>query len=199
MRFPRSFYIPKHGTTRITPKGLNAEIFAYESFNQHAQAIRYYALAFAGKAQKPSFHHSFKTPAQRAKWVTDWIDGLKASQEAKRKYRDERNNVATKLQVGSILRSSWGYDQTNIDYYEVTALIGTKTCEIRSIAKETEETGFMQGKCVPVPGNYCGEPMRKKILYGDSVKIDHHYAYLETPKEIAGAKVYQSSHWTSYA
>mgnify|MGYP001588521021 CR=1 FL=1 len=31
-----------------------------------------------------------------------------------------------KLAVGDVLRSSWGYDQSNIDYYEVVALKGKR-------------------------------------------------------------------------
>ena len=40
------------------------------------------------------------------------------------------------LQIGSILYASWGYDQTNIDFYEVTKLIGRTTLELRELGQE---------------------------------------------------------------
>ena len=40
------------------------------------------------------------------------------------------------LQIGSILYTSWGYEQTNIDFYQVIELIGTSTVVLREIAQE---------------------------------------------------------------
>ena len=59
----------------------------------------------------------------------------------------------TKISVGSILYSSWGYDQTNIDYYKVTKISTTgKTCKIVRIgSRRLEETGFMSERTEPDP------------------------------------------------
>lgn len=194
-QMPREFYLPKSARlTKITPKHVDAEIYAYE--DERASC----AIAFSGKAQKPSFHIRFKDAARRAKYVEEWLDGLKRSADFKAERRAAKKAFKHTLEVGSVLRCSWGYDQTNIDFFEVTALIGDKMVEVREIAQEAEETGFMQGKCVPVPGNYVGKPMRKRVKEGNAVQI-HSFAnaYLVEPKVIAGAKVYSASHYTSYA
>ncbi len=60
------------------------------------------------------------------------------------------------LVVGSILYSSWGYDQTNVDFYEVVAVTG-KQVIIREIA--AKQVG--RDSVVPVPGKFVGAPMRK--------------------------------------
>lgn len=196
-QFPREFYLPKSAQlTKVTPKQVNAEIYIYDG--ERSQEA--YAIAFAGKAQKPSFHIRFKDASRRAKYLEEWIDGLKQSADYKAKRKAEKQAFRHTLEVGSVLRCSWGYDQTNIDYFEVTAIIGAKMVEVREISQESEETGFMQGKCVPVPGNYVGQPMRKRVKEGNAVQI-HSFsnAYLVEPKVIAGAKVYSSSHYTSYA
>lgn len=103
-----------------------------------------------------------------------------------------------------MLRASWGYDQTNIDYYEVTKLVGSQMVEYRQIGCESVTTEFMQGKSVPSPGKYISEPKRARVSdYGnrDSIKAhDSANAYLMKPEILpGGVKVYQASHWTAYA
>jgi hypothetical protein len=40
------------------------------------------------------------------------------------------------LEVGTLLKSVWGYDQTNVDYYVVTAKNGSTMNTIRAIEAE---------------------------------------------------------------
>lgn len=54
------------------------------------------------------------------------------------------------IEVGSIFSSSWGYDQTNVDFYEVVALT-PKGVRVKGIRKTLSETG--RG-VVPVPGSF---------------------------------------------
>jgi len=71
-----------------------------------------------------------------------------------------------KLQVGSLLVNSWGYDQTNVDFYEV---VGRKPASVvlRKIAGDLTETGSMCGKTTPRPGIFIGAPFVKRITpYG---------------------------------
>lgn len=101
-------------------------------------------------------------------------------------------------------RSSWGYDQTNIDYYEVTKLIGKTMVEIREIGAESvsDNGPAMTGSCVPRPGHYIGEPMRKTVSTydGQSVRIaSYASAYKIETQEVGGVKVYPVDHWTAYA
>lgn len=57
------------------------------------------------------------------------------------------------IKVGDVFFSSWGYDQTNIDYYKIVKISATgKTCQIVKIgAKTIENTGFMSEKVIPDP------------------------------------------------
>ncbi len=59
------------------------------------------------------------------------------------------------VNVGDIYVCSWGYDQTNIDYYKVVN-VKNKTVNLVSIGQTRNYTGTMQGECVPdtnVEGN----------------------------------------------
>lgn len=99
---------------------------------------------------------------------------------------------------------SWGWEQTNIDYYECTAIRGKRQVVIRQIAAESIETQSMQGQCVPKPGHFIGdEEIKAVITYRDepSVRING-YAVATRIKPIAtvaGAKIYPVAHWTAYA
>ncbi|OMH34807.1 hypothetical protein [Tersicoccus sp. Bi-70] len=66
--------------------------------------------------------------------------------------------------TGTIYCSSWGYDQTNIDFYEVVAATA-KTVQLRPIRSRcVEVTGELSEYVEPVPGDYNGEPFRRKVL-----------------------------------
>ena len=193
---PREFYMPRDVTlTTIRPKGLDAIAYTWE------QAGKFYGIGFAGKAQTPSFHYSFRTPERRAQHIAEWITGLQASADYKAKRKAEKKAFKHSLKVGDILRTSWGYDQTNIEYFEVTRLIGETMVEVREIGQERETTAWEQGECVPSPGQYIGKPRRHRVLEGNILDIHGGFGYarLVPAHEIAGAKVYPSAHWTSYA
>lgn len=70
--------------------------------------------------------------------------------------------------VNDILVCSWGYDQTNVDFYKVLKLSPSgKSITIQRINSQVKEDGFMCGTSVPaVPhtvSDYRGEPMTKRI------------------------------------
>lgn len=104
------------------------------------------------------------------------------------------------LTVGDVLRCEWGYDQTNVDYYQVTELVGKTMVEIRRIEAEEIKDMPMQGWSTPRCNRFIGEPLRRKAK-GSSVRIkSHSSAYLLTPiDEADGKKVYERTRWTSYA
>lgn len=69
------------------------------------------------------------------------------------------------LEPGAILYSSWGYDQTNIDFYRVER-VKNGWAVLQEIAKsETSDgPGTMTGRVVPVdPQKPVGDPFRRKI------------------------------------
>lgn len=76
------------------------------------------------------------------------------------------NPVDLGVKVGDIFYSSWGYDQTNIDFYEVVGLTGASV-KIRPIDKQTVSNPHApQVQVVPIPGAYIGDVMTKRIKDG---------------------------------
>lgn len=112
----------------------------------------------------------------------------------------ERATKGHTLNVGDVLRAMWGYEQTNVDYYEVTRLIGRTMVEVREIAAQSRHAGDMSGECVPQPGHYIGEARRCRPS-GAAVRIDGsiHASRIEPVAVVAGKPVYAVSRWTAYA
>lgn len=67
---------------------------------------------------------------------------------------------------GEVLYSSWGYDQTNVDFYMVER-VTPKTVWLRKLDTTVEENEFMQGDCQPVkPLQAKGEVIRRRVWWG---------------------------------
>jgi hypothetical protein len=75
------------------------------------------------------------------------------------------NSAAPQIYVpGAILEYSWGYDQTNIDYYKVLKRTGqfVTVVEVGKVKTQSPQN-FMVGTCVPQPDNVIGKPFRRKV------------------------------------
>lgn len=111
---------------------------------------------------------------------------------------NEGSKMERKLAVGDVLRASWGYDQTNVDYYEVIELVGKASVKVREIAQDKKEEGFMCGRTVPKPGEYCGAAKVFRVCSdGASIKTYDWGAWARKVEKVNGE--YPSSYWSSYA
>ena len=61
-------------------------------------------------------------------------------------------HVAEKIEPGAIMYSSWGYDQTNVDYYMVTRVTKSSCWIVPMYHSETPEAGYspMAGFTMPL-------------------------------------------------
>lgn len=59
------------------------------------------------------------------------------------------------MKAGDILVSKWGYEQTNVSFYEVVKST-PKTVELVKIEKATTPTALMQFATMPLPGKHQG-------------------------------------------
>jgi len=66
--------------------------------------------------------------------------------------------------VGDVFLTSWGYDQTNIDFYQITAVKG-ESVKVRQIRGETVNYANMSGEVRAVKDSFCGEEMTKRLKY----------------------------------
>jgi hypothetical protein len=186
----RESYLPKSYRYVVKDKRSDALVYVMEGC---------WAKAFSGKRAKPDFYYRFGTEAALAEYVAKYFAGVVASRAA-RAARAAAQKRRAELVVGDVLRSMWGYEQTNVEFWEVVAVPSACYVEVRELAQSSLETGFMAGRCSPVPGEYVGPALRRRVR-GDAVRIDEcRRAYRLAPvAEVANAKVYGSSSWTAYA
>jgi hypothetical protein len=72
--------------------------------------------------------------------------------------------------VGDILYTSWGYDQTNVDFFEVVKVPSGKTIHVQEVAARVTKSQPGADMVVPVPGHAIG-PILKKRVIGGAIKI----------------------------
>jgi len=162
-------YIPQK-STKVATKGFEAVAYLFET-SKGAPA----AIVYMGKQSKPFGNYSFQNSEKRARYVEKAFQSIKDHYDRVANRRKERCEAGHSLQVGHVLVSKWGYDQTNCDFYQVTALIGSKTVEIRPIGSLQAAKGnesWLTGHVIPNIDNFTGEPMRKRAIR-DHVGIEH--------------------------
>lgn len=165
------------------------------------------AICFVGRAINPTWHYRFKDSQQRINEVTRTFKNVaeRAEYKAARKAKAAEAQANHGVKVGDVFRSSWGYDQTNVDYYQVVA-VGKKTATFCKIAQLSESDGFLQGNCVPAPNQFIGKPFKKLIQKSSTESSAYIKIYsfanaykIEPVAVVANKPIYESSHWTAYA
>lgn len=174
----RQIMIPKGAVIDPRSSDLGA-VYTY------GEGDKFYAIAFRGQAGKPEFHYCYRNAEQRERKTAEFFESIRLHLEYKAKYKAQAAGVHD-VKLGDIFRCSWGYDQTNIDYYQVTALIGACMMEVREIDSLTEDIGWLQGKCVPAPGVFSTEPDGSEA--GQKYKEENGY-YPRIPKAARRVKI----------
>ena len=162
--FTRELYIRNNATLHYSEPAHGIEIYYYDN-------PKPCAVMFSGKSQKPFIHYSYRSEADRDKSVQNALASLERTRAAKAERKAERLSYQHTLKAGDVLYASWGYEQTNIDYYQVIEVKG-KFVVICEISQIREATGWLCGQTKPNPDHFIGEPMRRKVGFGGYVNID---------------------------
>lgn len=133
-------YFPT-GAIIVRPKGLdNVEIGLYggDEFG------RCNAIGYHGRSAKPSFRYRFRTQAERDNYIQKFVADCKTRIEMKAERKANTILVSNPVKVGDIFLSSWGYEQTNADFYQVREVKGSFVW-IQRIASQMVEGGSASG------------------------------------------------------
>lgn len=112
----------------------------------------------------------FQTEERRSQWIKEKIEQLEQRKQEKQQQaatkKQIRENMNHSFEVGQIYYDSWGYDQTNIDFYQIIE-VKNKSVVIRRIEGEQvpNTEGFMSAMVRPVKDHFIGEPELKPILF----------------------------------
>lgn len=170
--FPRETYLPKEMRHQPPeqPPGTDLFLWKWEGPIGRENRPAFFLLMFSGKSQKPLVYSHYRNEAGRQHEIESAIATSKQRQVYKDKRKNERANFQHGFQIGDILYASWGYDQTNVDFYQVTDVKG-KEITVREIGSRP----VGRDKVMAEPNEFIGPPMRKRPQgQGDHcyVKID---------------------------
>ena len=139
----RMFYIPK-GAAKITIKSVDGgEVYWVKTVRD-----RIHAVAFKGRAQKPFVNAYYRSYDGMVKDMTRVFTNIAERNETKKREREVIQKMDHGVKVGDIFSSSWGYEQTNVSFYQVVELKGKQSAVIRRIAGIRHYDGPMSGKMV---------------------------------------------------
>lgn len=158
----RSIY--KGCSEEVTREGLPAIVYVDR---EHTSA-----MAFRGRATRPAWNYRFRSAAQMEEYIDEFFADVAAHEEAKRRRAEERRAYLPTLKPGDVLHTSWGYEQTNVEFFQVLVVKGQRVT-VREIAQEVTETGYMSGHTRPVRGEFVGEPLTRTARPGDIIRIDN--------------------------
>ena len=130
------------------------------------------ATVWAGKKEKP-FFQSAKTMDEAEAVINGCFEAQRKTEHLRKEKRDGRKavNAPDFWQVGDVVVNSWGYDQTNVNFYQVTS-VKARMVEIRPIAQNTNDDGGPQGgKCAPVRYQFTGEAVSKRVMAGGCISF----------------------------
>ncbi len=100
------------------------------------------------------------------------------SYEKKNEQEKKAINFLESIRVDDIFYSSWGYEQTNIDFYQVISK-KQKTVILRALKGIiTDYTGNMTGAKIAQKNDFKDEILIKKIVKNDYIKLSS-YEYLK--------------------
>jgi hypothetical protein len=147
MKYDREMWIPA-GSVKVTPKCGGVVFYLYENFKGQPCA-----MCFIGRAVKPSWRYRYSSAAARAEAMERQVASVKAHAEMIAK-RAAKRAEPHKWEVGLILYGSWGYEQTNVDFFEVVRVAGPKMVEIQkigSVSATDDPAGFSSMSSHVVP------------------------------------------------
>jgi len=114
------------------------------------------------KFHKQKILHSYvyKTYEEAILRAQEWINNIQSNmlaREVKRKEAQEKNkmvNAADFYKIGDIIVNTWGYEQTNVDFYSVVK-VTNKTITIKEISQiQEDESIYSHGMaCNMLPGD----------------------------------------------
>lgn len=162
-------FVPENSRT-LSYADINAIVYVYQNKDEKPTA-----LAYKGTTRKPAFHLRFGTDQALGDYVRKWVQAHQTREGERQAQQLAKRDETHTLTVGAVVVSSWGYEQTNIDFYEVVRVVSPKTVVVRQVAAsltQDEEPGgsSMTGYKVPKLGEFLeGEPEMQCRARGDRV------------------------------
>jgi len=117
------------------------------------------AMGFTRKAIHPAFNYYFHSAEKREAHVKQWVSRLVEREADKIAARAAKKAMSHKLVVGDVLNTSWGYDQTNVEFYQIVELKSKTMVMLREIAAIQHDDSYV----LPAVDSFIGKPFAKRV------------------------------------
>lgn len=123
---------------------------------------RMYGIAYTKKATRHTWHYRFKDASQCMETAQSFLDSLEKRAETRAKAKVDRMKPHT-LKVNDILSASWGYDQTNVDFFKVVSTTKNSVRVVEIGQNLVEMTGDMTETVTADPDNVLSTPKLYRV------------------------------------
>lgn len=130
------------------------------------------------QARRVKGYKKYNSEAERNKAYKTLIMNVKKRLDKKKEERAERAAERAAFQhtlkVGDILSGSWGYNQTNVTFAQVTKLVGSKMVEVRKITHKVVGDRGQELLVMPVKNSWANDSKvyKRRVGQGNSVKLN---------------------------
>lgn len=148
-------YSFKYGVTQDPTQGYCKDI-------ESPSGTRFVALLFIGRAIKPTYHVYFSSDEKRNEYINSKISTY-LERKKQTKTRRSLSNQPSTLKVGDILYTSWGYEQTNVEFFQVVKTSGIRTVELMRInSQQVDSLSDYTDKLMPIKDSFITEGYRSQ-------------------------------------
>lgn len=139
---------------RYIPSTCNTPLLSNEFFDFFWNEKKEYpvCIVFSKKAKNKFWYYGFLNYDSMMKKVEETISNAVSRKKTQEEYKAKRNQPHT-LKVGDILYASWGYDQTNIDFFKVVDLVGKTQVKIIGVDTEIESVPGCESQDLATPAS----------------------------------------------
>lgn len=156
-----------YGYSEVKTADFGVEVFYCLTTNK--------AVCYLGKSLKSFWHYRFPSTTAMLdkieKTVNNYVLNKQNEKDKKNKITEAQKKLVAKdhFQIGDIILNSWGYDQTNIDYYQIIE-VKNKMIVAKAIHQtflKSEGLSSLASYVMPDKDNFSqnGEVLNLKLKY----------------------------------
>mgnify|MGYP001611199402 FL=1 len=171
---------------RVLDKKSDAVAFVQTSPKDNRTVVS----VFYGKQTKPAVYSYAKDSERAAAIIKSYFESRQKRQDYKKEQRASEVKE-TSLTVGDIVYTSWGYEQTNVSFFQIIEIVSKQKVIIREIAAESidgSDRGYSSDRVMPVKDSFIGEKIAKRSKGDVVINAEHSY----TGNKWDGRSVYRS-------
>lgn len=157
-------FVPAHSETREIPA---AALVAY----CYTSGVRHCFMAYKGRQSRAAYAYGFASVEARDRYLAGVVERETERERAKR----ARQEVGHGLEVGDVVFTDWGYEQTNANYYQVLRVPSPRSVVVRELETERIEDApmSMTGRAVPRLGEFrpCAKEITRRAVALHTINI----------------------------